>query len=144
MSFGHARVVILAKTQDLTGAQLDWAVAKACDMLQPCQVMLRIDSDRAYPVDARKPDKRGPRYLPVFAPSTDWNCGGPLLDAHMIGVSPHATENGKVTSWAAGMTWPCDTMPPVLGPTLLVAACRAIVKKMLGSTVELPVSLRRS
>lgn len=76
-----------------------------------------------------------------YSPSTDWGYGGPLIEKHTLNIRPHCTENGVVTSWAAGMTWPCDTMPSQCGQTALVAACRAIVMKQLGAVVSVPKEL---
>lgn len=68
-------------------------------------------------------------------------CALELMSHHMLSVKPHVTSNGKVTLWSAGMTWPCDTMPHVSGPTILIAVCRAAVMKMYGSLVWIPAGL---
>lgn len=133
--------LIEVKTADLTGPALDWAIAQ-------------IEGIRTLMVSPRKGEPKKPFAIfgslalsvsgddqSSYAPSTCWHCGGPLIEKYMLRVAPHCMSNGVVKSWAADMTWPCNTMPGRTGPTMLVAACRAIVMKELGTQVRVPKEL---
>lgn len=87
-----------------------------------------------------------------YPASTNWAIGGPLLDAHLIATAPVKSDDGAV-QWAA---WDesdesCMAGPdsggyfergipvdePGIGPTRLIAACRALVASKLGAEVDL-------
>lgn len=124
---------MLIKTSELSGAALDWAVAKATGELvyedgEPVEIH----------VCCRKED--GPTYFWTcehpfgYEPSTNWEQGGPLLDefdvwlssdegVHSASVYPHVNEYIRT------------------GLTKLTAACRAIVAEKLGDEVEVPDEL---
>lgn len=121
--------MIEVKTADLIGSALDWAVAVATGY--PMPDILRYLSPVTH--DTRDPE--------LWCPSVSWAHGGPLIEKHMLRVKPHVSSNGVITSWAADMTWPCDTMPGRCGKTPLIAACRAIVMKELGAVVSVPKEL---
>ena len=108
------------KTSELTGAALDWAVAKCADLPFPI----------VYDEDGRKV---------LVSPSTDWAQGGPIIEREEISLD-------RVTSalWDAtrGSSW--RTACPVCksdGPTQLVAAMRCYVKSQLGDEVDVPPDL---
>ena len=104
------------KTSELTGAALDWAVAKA----------------EGHDVD-------DPTWWPDFGDescySTDWAQGGPIIEregielAYRVGVHWIAT---RVESSAVCEAW---------GPTQLVAAMRCYVMSQLGDEIEIPEEL---
>lgn len=68
-------------------------------------------------------------------PSSDWDCGGPLIEKYRLctgwmGDEPVAfTRNHKYSDGVE------------VAPTLLIAACRAIVASVLGPVVSVPKEL---
>ena len=102
------------KTSELTGAALDWAVAKAEG--QPDEWML--DHKRGY----------------INSPSTDWAQGGPIIEREGIML-----EQWKTTKhWQAAN----ELVTIVInGPTPLIAAMRCYVASKLGDEIELPKEL---
>ncbi|MGL4757270.1 MAG: phage protein NinX family protein [Aeromonadaceae bacterium] len=116
---------MLIKTNELSGAALDWAVAKAVGYTQ--------DED-AYCDPAWMADGRFIASCHSWHPSTSWAQCGLLVDefdvwlssdddTHCASTHPHVNEYIRT------------------GPTKLVAACRAIVHAKLGDEVEVPDDL---
>lgn len=108
------------KTQDLAGAALDWAVAKAEGV--------EISLSGAHPhavVDGR--------LVGYYAPSTKWNQGGPLIEKYAVEFEwiTDATIRAEVPACASSG----------YGNRHLTAACRAIVASVLGDTVSVPKEL---
>ena len=100
------------KTSELTGAALDWAVAK-CEGL-PDTEYLRTHID-------------------AWQFSTDWSQGGPIIEREKIATNPY-----NDTEWFACK----GDEPEQVGPTLLVAAMRCYVASKLGDEVEVPKELK--
>jgi hypothetical protein len=103
------------KTSELTGAALDWAVAKCEGVLMRWE---RSTHDEA-PLE--------------YSPSTDWAQGGPIIEREKIQIK----ENGH-GHWFAKIgkgKW-------LRGPTPLIAAMRCYVASKLGDEVELPEELK--
>lgn len=133
------------KTADLVGAALDWAVAhstKAWTWAHEWFPTMTLDptfrgvSDNAPGGRVRLvPNNPMRQDSQEFSPSTDWSQGGPLIEKHQVctgwaGDKPLAfTRN---TKYSEGVT---------VAPTLLIAACRAIVASVLGETVSVPKEL---
>ena len=117
------------KTNELTGAALDWAVAK-CEADNP-MVYMRWYTDG-------RPDQ--PHYgisgsSEPFNPSIDWAQGGPIIEREGILLDQYH----DFPNWAA-------SCPPKsgfnrFGPTPLIAAMRCYVASKLGDTVEVPIEL---
>ena len=115
------------KTSDLTGAALDWAVAK-CEnytaTIKPAEVVYT------------HPDGTW-HHNGNWKPSTNWAQGGPIIDREKINLA-----KGRHTEWEArelndrGIVWFYHT-----GPTPLIAAMRCYVASKLGDTVEVPEEL---
>jgi hypothetical protein len=109
------------KVSELSGAQLDWAVAKAegiehyFDDGSVCLVGQPFDT--------------GWRY---WTPSSDWAQGGPIIQRERIRLDPRGV-------WVAGHDSSNDEY---LGPTPLVAAMRCYVASKLGDETDLPVEIR--
>lgn len=108
------------KVSELSGAALDWAVAKVEDML----------------------DRWG-RCAPVgFKPSTDWAQGGPIIERERISTRTHA-EPGF--NWVAfidfGGSSVSGAKARMTGPTALIAAMRCFVASKLGDVVSIPDEL---
>ena len=100
------------KTSELTGAALDWAVAK-CEG----HGIGSLDD-------------------PWFAPSTDWSQGGPIIERECIDVMFEGPEWYAYMRWASGRTIQYD------GPTPLIAAMRCYVASKLGDTIDIPEELK--
>ncbi|SNS16948.1 phage protein NinX family protein [Pseudomonas segetis] len=80
-----------------------------------------------------------------YRPSTEWSQGGPLLDKHCKSFG--CVQDSTGSNWrslAYGNSDACDsikTMRLAGGPTILIAACRAIVTAKLGDKVMVPAEL---
>jgi hypothetical protein len=118
------------KTSELTGAALDWAVAKCEHTIKrhkygsPC---FNPNTKRIY-------ETEGLQQIGVnFAPSTDWAQGGPIIERERI------TIDSDLTIWCAS----CDSNQSAMcyGPTPLIAAMRCYVASKLGDTVDVPSNL---
>jgi hypothetical protein len=111
------------ETSELTGVQLDWAVAK-------CEGYFDIDmaSVRDGVVDVF--------YFGSYKPSTDWALGGAIIEREGITVAPDDVE-----PWCAYIDR--GTAEDVIygGTTPLIAAMRCYVASKLGDEVELPEEL---
>ncbi len=110
------------RVADLDGDALDLAVARAAGL-------------KPYP---RSRGEHiwycGPEYYVKedYKPSTNWACGGPIIEREGIGLLP------DVSGWEAGLigkTNPCDDLVTANGPTPLIAAMRAFVIAKLGAEI---------
>lgn len=109
------------KTANLIGPALDWAVAK-CEGWEEQWNM------------------RYARYPEMYAFSTDWSQGGPIIEREQIIIAPYADViDGPFAGWAA-LKWMPDRQL-VKGPTPLVAAMRRYVTSKLGDEVNVPKAL---
>jgi hypothetical protein len=108
------------KTSALTGAALDWAVAK-CEV--GAEFIGEIDDPHFY--------------------STDWALAGPIIEREKIEITkgnplyfPEGNENGDYYEdlWIAGKYH---------GQTPLIAAMRCYVASKLGDEVEIPEELNQ-
>ena len=109
------------KTAELTGAALDWAVAKCEGAYAPS---VHTDADGTKFVN----------YGGMFPEwSADWTYGGPIIERQEIELVPK------------GMHWDAyadeDFHVPHSGPTPLIAAMRCYVASNLGDEVEIPEEL---
>jgi hypothetical protein len=103
------------RTNELTGAALDWAVAQ-------CEY-----SPVRYGFDDNCPEY-----------STDWAQGGPIIERERIGVEPWGTDK----TWLAQTYNEAGRiLQRQYGPTPLVAAMRCYVASKLGDEIELPKEL---
>ena len=107
------------KTSELTGAALDWAVAKCEGGVGDNQLI-------------------GAWYTP----STDWAQGGPIIEREGIGLL-RVGDRLPHQQWDAGET---DELPDTLwavvsGPTPLIAAMRCYVASKLGDNIDIPEEL---
>ena len=121
------------KTSELTGAALDWAVAKCegSDQFAQYTPHLRVYHQRTDSLSS---------YTVTFCPSTDWTRGGPLIERECIDVMFEGPE------WYAYMRYEAaDGYNRTLqydGPTPLIAAMRCYVASKLGDDVEIPEELK--
>jgi len=129
------------KTIELTGAALDWAVAKAADYLhrQGDHWMVALPY-----VSARMNFVPGPRC--VFSPSTRWSQGGPIIEREGIELLCNVTERMAARFKSAHADWfAClrsNRLEHHHGPTPLIAAMRCYVASKLGEEVEVPDELQ--
>jgi hypothetical protein len=100
----------------LTGAALDWAVAK-CEGVE-----FTYEDHPAHE-------------LICFKYSTDWAQGGPIIERECIDLQ---YQGGDVDVWAADMF---GAECSVYGDTPLIAAMRCYVASKLGDEVEIPEEL---
>ena len=125
-----------AKTADLIGAALDWAVAKANGWVD-------------YPKDSiehgaywyEEPDRApfGRRLLKeLCTPSTEWSQGGPIIERGEIDLYCHESPKTGGGWWVAEIT---GTKAKAKGNTPLIAAMRCYVASKLGDEVEIPEEL---
>ncbi|MEI9569465.1 phage protein NinX family protein [Atlantibacter hermannii] len=115
------------KTSELSGVQLDVAVALALEMTGG---------------DLRVRGGYGCSYyngsgLKTFSPSTNWSQCGELVKPHEVAFAPHPV--GKL--WRA-----CALKAPINnvieeGETPQIAICRAVVAAKLGDEVDIPDEL---
>jgi hypothetical protein len=112
------------KTSKLTGAALDWAVAK-------CEgrgfVFGETDYTDGHTYQRGTAQATGPHY------STDWAQGGPIIEREGIGVGPA----GCARKWNP-VTEQYDQFT---GPTPLIAAMRCYVTSKLGDDINIPEEL---
>jgi hypothetical protein len=106
------------KTSELTGAALDWAVARcegeAVHMVKGQLETLWTDNG--------------------WKPSTDWAQGGPIIEREKLGLG-HVISEGNLYWIATGyLTEEC-------APTPLVAAMRCYVAACIGDEVDIPETL---
>lgn len=106
------------KTNELRDAALDRAVARA---------WYGPEYDMSIPLfdDGR-----------IFAPSTDWAHGGPIIERENIATWPLAEPQG----WGARKVW--GEGGECTGPTPLIAAMRCFVASRLGDEVDVPDDLQ--
>ena len=109
------------KTNEITVAALDWAVAK-CEGVGIGTRGFVIYYHEGEPA--------------MWQPSTDWAQGGPIIEREAITVSQGSPVHGL--EWMA-----CDAGSTHVqhGPTYLIAAMRCYVASKLGDTVKIPEEL---
>ena len=124
------------RVSELTGAALDWAVAK-CEGEEVSLVKGQLET--------RWTDNG-------WKPSTDWAQGGPIIERGGINVRWCVREkDGSLSRWWAEISK--VIVDPLtkkkrgekiieLGPTPLIAAMRCYVASKLGDEVEVPEELK--
>lgn len=108
--------MVEVKTAEMISPALDWAVALA-------------DKNPAHISEYTGKVVHG--MAVIFAPSTNWDQGGPLIDKYVTTISQRFKDSWMVHS--GGIV--------CFGSTPLIAACRAIVHAKLGETVLVPKEL---
>ena len=107
------------KTNELTGAALDWAVAK-CEKPEWLGNQAEV-----YVLKAG------------FHPSTNWAQGGPIIEREGISVCPD-----EIAPWCAFFDNGTAEYVFYTGTTPLIAAMRCYVASKLGDEVELPEGVK--
>ena len=110
------------KTNELSGAQLDWAVAKCEGQEVRFECGLLFLSGRGF------------TYGDPYNPSTNWEQGGPIIEREGMTVRRYTD-----TLWDASIG-SLDYVKD--GPTPLVAAMRCYVSSKLGEEVKVPDELK--
>ena len=122
------------KTSELTGAALNWAVAK-------CEGKVAQD---VYGTPELMESGLHLHYCDVllshpYSPSTDWAQGGALIQREGIGIRQYGDfleSRWQADKWAFKFVDPMAT-----GPTPLIAAMRCLCHSKLGDEVEIPDEL---
>jgi len=109
------------KTSELTGAALDWAVAKCED---PSWETNEFQLYREW-------------HLENWKPSSDWSQGGPIIEQKRIGIEP-IYQGYDVLHWSAVQELGEGRRA---GPTPLIAAMRCYCCAKLGDEIDIPEGL---
>ena len=122
------------KTNELKGAALDWAVAKADEERDVlfCQ--------RQYGrLIVRVPCTDGGRVAEwPYAPSTEWAQGGPIIEREGVTL----TQYDDYPNWSATLyATDYNEHKAATGPTPLIAAMRCYVASKLGDDINIPEEL---
>ena len=118
------------KASELTGAALDWAVAKCegrgIEFEDPKDPWLTLDGIAHQPLHS-------------YTPSTDWAQGGPIIEQERFAVwfEKHDDVDSGLPIWFAQDGY----APAMQGTTPLIAAMRCYVAGMLGNEIEVPESI---
>ena len=110
------------KTAGLTGAALDWAVAKC----EEWPMGIWYDEDELPMI---RDDE-----VPEYKPSTDWAQGGPIIERERIKIASYGDQ------WQAVAHLESESIYE-RGETILMAAMRCYVASKLGDEVEIPEEL---
>ena len=111
----------MMKVSELTGAALDWAVAK-CEPDSTLEIYFDNETGEPFCHDDWSDNQE-------FRPSTDWSQGGPIIEREKTAIK----ENGY-GHWFAKVgagKW-------MHGPTPLIAAMRCYVASKLGEEITVP------
>jgi hypothetical protein len=127
-----------AKTSELTGPALDWAVAKAENRLSHGIGLIYLIRNGVWL------DHCNHQY------STNWSQGGPIITQHLAGffkynkLDPSEPDKFGAHVIVQRSDWRGDRINIALcldGPTPLIAAMRCYVASKLGDEVEVPKEL---
>ena len=130
------------KTSELTGAALDWSVAKCltgCELFQCGRVAHQVVLHSVGGTTAPYFMKDSGVIRCAFEPSENWAQGGPVIEWEGIST----VQEGDAADWVASVydhkadDWHLHT----LGETPLIAAMRCYVASKLGAEVEIPEEL---
>ena len=118
------------KTNELTGAALDWAVAKC----EAHDWFLTTPGNhlcvwKACPLTGEQESSIS------YRPSTNWAQGGPIIERESIAIDTN------VGSFWYAYKRPCEISQRQVGPTPLIAAMRCYCALKLGDEVDVPKGL---
>lgn len=134
------------KTSELIGAALDYAVAVALGLKIRSQKRDGVHKGAfiavgdAYGYIWRDTHGWVPRGTYCWSPSTRWDYGGQLVDALKISIFQSA-ESGVTEAFITAKRNEVKKFPwqwKQVGPTPLIAICRAVVACKMGDEVEVP------
>ena len=126
------------KTNELTGAALDWAVAKCEGHESRCPWLLEKEGYAAW----QSYEEAWGNPLPNY--STNWAQGGPIIEREFLELRPGSFVGSKefpriFAAWAQNQRG--GKTISGTGPTQLIAAMRCYVASKLGDEVEIPKEL---
>lgn len=124
------------KTSTLSGAALDWAVAKCEGILFPWGY-IRVQDGRVMWITPGNHETADAWHQ--YSPSTDWAQGGPIIEREMLAPEPLLDTNCALIKWRC-RNWKGDGSD-FYGPTPLIAAMRCFVASKLGDEVDVPKEL---
>ena len=126
------------KTSELTGAALEWAVAK-CEGATD----FWFDTVATHWMNLHGRDiALKPGWAQSYSPSTDWSQGGPIIEREEVDIDYAPTER----QWYAHVFTIHDD--EILqhfmtkGPTPLIASMRCYVASKLGDNIDIPEELK--
>ncbi|BEI26243.1 DUF2591 domain-containing protein [Vibrio cholerae] len=123
----------LVNVSTLEGAVLDWAVAKCQNLsIKHDPMGFGTGSEAGFWVWDDKPKGNMTKIGRGYSPSTNWQLGGPIADAHQISLISPSDGSTICTAYMKGGE--CKQ----IGNTLLIAAMRTYVCSVLGDELELP------
>ena len=116
------------KTSELTGAALDWAVAKC----EEYEIETLADGTVWYWQQHWLTGEL--EVIENFEPSTDWKHGGPIIECEKVAI-----DWSEDNDWCAS----CEANPTRIfsATTPLIAAMRCYVASKMGDEVEVPDEL---
>jgi hypothetical protein len=120
-----------AKTRELTGAALDWAVAV-------CEGATEEWRDDGPFFWRGVPCIRVGGHDVEYSPATDWAQGGPIIERERIHVCPIVYNDLPATECWVDAYHPKGSF---YGPTALIAAMRCYVASKMGEEIDIPRSL---
>lgn len=123
------------KTSELTGAVLDWAVAKVEGVAYVKNYIVTTERNLIGELLSSSS-------VSNYMPSTSWSQGGPLVDKFNVDFSTQGVDedgsqliDATVQDFESMQCWAAE------GDTRLQAMCRAIVLSKLGDEVDVPAEL---
>jgi len=145
------------RTNELTGAALDWAVAKCenFDTRNNYRVWVTLENEQvefdccaddwehAYEqAQEAYPDGKiaATDELSKYTPSTDWAQGGPIIERERISTAYEPSMIYDDTCRWKAISAISDN-EHFYGPTLMIAAMRCYVASKLGDEIEIPEEL---
>jgi hypothetical protein len=108
------------KTNELTGAALNWAVAEAEGFFKNDMASIRDGKVDVF-------------YFDGYAPSVDWALGGAIIQRERISLLDQGGD-----CWLAICGW-----TEMFGDTHLIAAMRSYVGSKLGNEVQIPEEISK-
>jgi len=133
------------KTNELTGAALDWAVAK-CEGQHIDGVSKPFDRAYLY-FESGYNERACHETYTMYSPSTEWSQGGPIIEREGIELLCNRTAieaarfKDAHADWQAFYRTNRTTEGRKHGHTPLIAAMRCYVASKLGDQVEVPEKL---
>ena len=132
----------MMKTNELTRAALNWAVAtaeglpKAVDSsgLDEPVIVCGFEQEMLH-----SKHRKGQEWK-AYQPSTDWAQGGPIIEREWLDVTPWPNESDEQVQWQCQQHDNIDCI--AFGPTPLIAAMRCYVASKLGDEIEIPEEIK--
>lgn len=138
-------LIMKIKTAELTGAALDWAVAKCLANVHE-DAMLNGTIMHGWWISGLFTD---PNYWirnDEFNPSTNWTQGGPIIESERITLDYYCNQGESraalgYASYDNEGEYIEGSDHEQTGPTPLIAAMRCYVSSKLGDEIEVPDAL---